>query len=395
MQVALFVLAILLLIGLVLLHEFGHFLIARRNGVVAEEFGLGFPPRAWKRKLKSGLVLSLNWLPLGGFVNLKGQHDGDTERGSFGAASLGAKARILLAGVGMNAVAGLVLLTILALVGLPVLITKDSVGEDQFTVASDTKIVSQTVAFGDILSGSPAYKAGFKSTDTIVSLRNSSRTVYVSTPGQLHDATQSFAGQTVEVSYKRAGQLRTQSVRLLSAQQVNASLKTNNPKGYLGVVPQALTIRRSTWSAPLVALGFTKQLCWLTLKGIGHAIAGLGSIIAAIATDNHQARENGQAQASSQVGGPLAIGKILWGSGSLGINFTFMFTAVISITLALVNLLPIPVLDGGRLALILVTRAILRRPLKPKTEELAVSVSMAMIFALIILISIADVNRFY
>ena len=112
MQILFFVLGFLLFIGLILIHEWGHFIVARRNGVEVEEFGLGLPPRAYSKKLKSGMALSLNWLPLGGFVKLKGEHDSDVRRGSLGAASLVAKSKIMLAGVAMNALAGLLLLTI-------------------------------------------------------------------------------------------------------------------------------------------------------------------------------------------------------------------------------------------------------------------------------------------
>src|SRR3990167_10787076 len=137
MQIVLAVLGFTLFIGLVLVHEWGHFIIARRNGVEVEEFGLGLPPRAWRKKLKSGMRLSLNWLPLGGFVKLKGEHDSDDRPGSFGAASMPAKIKIMLAGVFMNFIAGILLLTILAFIGMPKLI------DNQFSVASDTKIVSR------------------------------------------------------------------------------------------------------------------------------------------------------------------------------------------------------------------------------------------------------------
>src|SRR3954468_20380333 len=103
MQLLLFIFGVMMFAGLVLVHEFGHFIVARRNGVDVEEFGLGFPPRAMSKKTKNGMLLSMNWLPLGGFVKLKGEHDSDKAKGSFGAASLGAKTRILLAGVTANA----------------------------------------------------------------------------------------------------------------------------------------------------------------------------------------------------------------------------------------------------------------------------------------------------
>src|SRR6266481_5182881 len=101
MQILVFIFGLVLFIGLVLVHEWGHFILARRNGVDVEEFGLGFPPRAWSKKLKSGMRLSLNWLPLGGFVKLKGENDSDSRKGSLGAASLWTKSKIMLAGVTM------------------------------------------------------------------------------------------------------------------------------------------------------------------------------------------------------------------------------------------------------------------------------------------------------
>src|SRR3989344_2593861 len=128
MQILLFILGLLLFTSLVIVHEWGHYFIARRNGVKTEEFGLGLPPRAWGKKLRSGMIISLNWLPIGGFVKLKGENDSDKRKCSFGAASLGAKSKIIMAGVFMNLVVGLLLLTLLAAIGMPRLITKDSVG---------------------------------------------------------------------------------------------------------------------------------------------------------------------------------------------------------------------------------------------------------------------------
>ncbi len=394
MQILVFVVGVLLFIGLVLVHEWGHFIVARRNGVDVEEFGLGFPPKIWSKKLKSGMRLSLNSLPLGGFVKLKGENDSDQRKGSLGAASLPAKTKIMLAGVTMNLLAGLFILTILAVVGMPKLLTQDNVGQDQFTVTRDTKITHQAVLVGAIQPGSPASKAGLRSTDQLLSLSNGSRTYEVKTPGQIHSATLALAGQNVTLTYKRVGKNLVSRTQLLSKNEVQASLKTNDPKGYLGIVPNSLQIQRSTWSAPIVALGLTKQIVFLTFQGLGHAFSGLGSAIAGIATHNHQARENGQSQASSQVGGPVAIGVALWDYGSLGINFMLFLIALISLTLALMNVLPIPALDGGRLLLMLFSRKILRRPLSRLAEERIVGVSFILILGLVLLITIVDIKRF-
>jgi regulator of sigma E protease len=389
MQILLFVLGVILFISLVLIHEWGHFFIARLGNVDIEEFGLGFPPRAWSKKLKSGMILSLNWLPLGGFVKLKGEYDADDRKGSFGAAGLWVKSKILLAGVTMNLIAGIVLLTILAVVGMPKLI------DNQFSVSRDTKITSQNVYAGYVLPNSPAAGIGLKSQDTILKVAHGSSSDNITTAQQLHDDLTTLAGQKVQITYKHNDQVKTSSVKLLSDKEVNASLSTSNPKGHLGITPTELQIRRSTWSAPIVALGFTKQLAVLTLQGLGHAVAGLGSAIAGVVTNNHQARENGQAQATEQTGGIVAIMAILWNGGALGINFILMIVAVVSLTLAIINILPIPALDGGRLFVMLFSRKVLRHPLSQTVEEWVHGTGMIVILTLFVLITIVDVRRFF
>ena len=389
MQILLAILGFVLFIGLVLIHEWGHFITARRNGVEVEEFGLGLPPRAWRKKLKSGMVISLNWLPLGGFVKLKGEHDSDDRPGSLGAASLWAKTKIMLAGVSMNLITGLVLLTALAFIGIPKLI------DNQFSVPSDTKVTHRQLLVGYIEPDSPAQKAGLSGRDTIKSMSAGGQTRNVTTAEDMNRATTAFAGQNVQLTISRSGKEQTKDITLRSAAEVEPTKNTDNPKGYLGISPNELSAYRATWSAPIVALGFTKQLVVLTIQGLSHALSGLGSAIAGAVTGNEQARIKGQTQATDQVGGPVAIGAILWGGGSLGFNFVIMVIAVLSLTLALMNVLPLPILDGGRLVMMLISRGILHRPLSKKTEERLVGASMALLLVLFALITIVDVRRFF
>ncbi len=376
--------------------------MARRNGVDVEEFGLGIPPRAWgKKRKKDGMILSVNWLPLGGFVKLKGEYDADTTKGSFGAASLWVKSKIMLAGVTMNLITGLVLLTILALVGMPKLLDKNSVGQDQFTVKSDTKIIKSEVRAGTVQSNTPASKVGITGQDVVLSVASGKEVKNIKNTDQLHDATAAFAGKTVQVTYKHDGQTLTKQTQLRTKKQVDQSIvaaeKANDANlavGELGLEdPVNIQIQRSTWSAPVVAVGFTGQLTELTFKGLGHAIGGLGSTIAGLVTHNKAARQNGQTSASSQVGGPVAIVEILWGSTAYGIVFTLWIIAVISLTLALMNVLPIPALDGGRLFMILFSRGLLKKPLGKLAEERMVATGMALILALVVLITVVDIRR--
>lgn len=373
MSVILLIVGLLLFVGLVVVHEFGHFIMARRNGVDVEEFGIGFPPRAKVLGVKNGTTYTLNWLPLGGFVKLKGEHDSDTQKGSFGSASVWAKTKIMLAGVTMNLFTAFLLLTFLALVGMPQILGH------QFTVASDTKVARQEVLVGLVEQGSPAARVGLSQRDQLVSIGLPGKSAQkVTSQDQLPGLTDRFAGQTVALTFVHNGNTVIKDVTLRSDAEVKASLKTDNPKGHLGVSPTEYTLKRSTWSAPIVAAGLIKQITVATFQGLATAISSLF---------------HGQAgQASAQVAGPVGIFVLLQSGSLLGYQFMLLIIAIISLTLAIMNVLPIPALDGGRLYLLLVTRA-LKRPLSQKAEEIVNSVGMALLMLLFVLITIVDVKR--
>jgi regulator of sigma E protease len=388
MSLLLLIIGVLLFIGLVVVHEYGHFLLARRNGVEVEEFGIFFPPALYKRRTKAGWVFSINALPLGGFVKLKGEHDSDTEPGSFGAATTWAKSKIMAAGVVMNLLTALALLTIIALVGLPKLV------DNQFTVKHDEHFVKQKVLVGYIEPGSPAAKAGLHSADELTDIAMAGRSpVGITNSKSLPAITKNFAGQTVSIFYIRDGHNQKATATLLSAQAVAASKKTDNPKGYLGIAPTEYTLQRYTWSAPVVAVGFSAQVTALTFQGLGHALGGLGSILAGTVTGNSTARHNGQSTASEQVSGPVGIFVILKNGSLLGYQFMLLIIAIISLTLAIMNILPIPALDGGRLWLMLASRG-LKRPISARTEELVNAIGFVVLISLIIAVTFVDVHRF-
>ncbi len=405
MSVVLLIVGILLIIGLIIVHEFGHFIVARRNGVEVEEFGIFFPPRLFKYKTKSGFIFSINLIPLGGFVKLKGEHDSDTEVGSFGAASLWVKSKIMTAGVLMNLITALVLLTIISLIGLPQLIN------NQFTVKSDSKIISKAVEIAYVEPNSPAARAGLKVNDQILAIGLvGHQLTTVNNVNNLPKLTASMAGQKVSILYKNLTSGRTQltTVTLLTKSVVNASevayIKAYNnakacqavtpPKGYLGISPVSYSLVRSTWSAPITAVGLSAQVTALTFKGLGNAVGGLGSIIAGSLTGNQIARQNGECSASSQVSGPVGIYFILKQGSILGFQFMLMIIALISLTLAIMNILPIPALDGGRFWMILISRLI-RKPISPKTEELINAIGFIVLIIIIILVTNVDIHRFF
>jgi regulator of sigma E protease len=375
MSLGLLILGLFLFVMLVVVHEFGHFMVARRNGVGVEEFGIFFPPTLWSHKTKEGWKFTINLIPLGGFVRLHGEHDGDREKGSFGAASLSVKIKIMLAGVGMNLLAAFALLTILALIGMPQLVN------NQYTVKSNTKLIKNELLVGYVESNSPAQKIGLTAGDQLVEIipAHGAR-VMLRTADTLPSITKQFAGQTVGLEFVHNKHTETKQVTFLSKAMVTASLKTANPKGYLGISPTQYSLGRSTWSAPVTAVGVMAQVTGLTFKGIGTALSALF--------------QGNTSKASSQVSGPVGIFELLKTGSLLGYQFILMIIAIISLSLAIMNVLPIPALDGGKVFVTLISRA-LGKQLSERAEALIYGSGFAILFLLLILITIVDVHRFF
>lgn len=359
----LLIVGLILFVLLIVVHEYGHFLVAKRNGVEVEEFGIGFPPKVAGKKMGKGIFESyytINLLPLGGFVKLKGENDADTRKGSLGAASLWVKAKIMLAGVVMNLVAAAVILTILSWIGVPQAV------DNQFAIDSDTSISTQKVLISEPVEDSPADLAGFQAGDEIVSIAGAS----ISTADELREATESNAGQTVDIAINSAGAERVESV----------TLNEGGDDGFLGVIPAEIVLERSTWSAPIRGVGLTLQFTALTIQGL---LDTLGSLFS-----------GNVAEAGEQVSGPIGIFNLLQDGTLIGVEFVLLIIALLSVTLAVMNTLPIPGLDGGRLALILVFRA-MKKKLTPELEQRIVATGMIFLFALIILITVVDIRRFF
>lgn len=455
----LLIVGLILFVLLIVVHEYGHFLVAKRNGVEVEEFGIGFPPKIYGRRLGRGIFegyYTINLLPLGGFVKLKGENDADKRKGAFGAASTSAKLRIMLAGVVMNLVAALVFFTIVAWVGMPQFVPNQFVIEsDAKSIRSDVFVLGEpldvwrqdfdiangtTIAAinneristqeelnralegninnevvleyqnrdGDfaktgalepglgvafVASGSPAEQIGLKEGDQITAIDGQE----IITSNKLSEITKANAGQEVSLIVKQGDNLNNYSVTLLSEAEVSASQGTDNPKGYLGVSSNPSTryqLIQSTWSAPIVAVGTSAQFTWLTLDAIGGALANLGKALFNLVTLNTTEAKSDAAKAGENVGGPIAIFAILQQGADLGYQFTLFVVAVLSLTLAIMNFLPIPALDGGR-AFVMLLFKWLKKPLTPELEDRIHGTGFAALMLLFLVIAIVDFNRFF
>ena len=371
------IVGLVVLVALVVLHELGHAIVARRNGVVVEEFGIGFPPKAWAKKLKNGVVFTLNWLPLGGFVKLQGEHDAATKKGDYGAATFWQKTKILFAGVVINWLTAVILLTVLAIVGLPKIIP------NQFTIPGDTTIVSTPVQLGALTEGYPAEKAGLQSGDKIISFAGEP----IESTQELIDISKANKGNTVDVVYQRDGTEATTEVALRDADSA-----------VFGATLGQQDSIKATWSAPIVGVVTTAQFTWVTLQGLGDLASNFFMGLVGQLSTNQATREQATEKldtAGASVAGPVGIlGVIFPAASEAGLTQVIFLAAIISLTLAVMNALPIPALDGGRWFVTALYK-VLKKPLTKEAEERIHGTGFMVLMLLIVVITVADVIKLF
>ncbi len=279
----------------------------------------------------------------------------------------------------VNWLTAVVLLTGLAWVGLPKMI------DNQFYLPSDAVVSNHPVQLGTLTPGLPAAKAGLRRGDAINQLAG--QTVR-STTDLAHFASQ-HKGETVPVVYTRGDKQATAMV----------ALRKDNPdrKGYLGaeLTKQQDTIR-ATWSAPIVGVVTTAQLTGATLQGLGDMVVNLAtSLVQQFSSDSatsQQAKQN-LSQVGNAVAGPVGIFAIIFpAAGQAGVVHVLLLTAIIALSLAVMNILPIPALDGGRWTVMAIFR-LLRKPLSKQMEENIQAAGFLCLLGLIVLVTIADIGK--
>ena len=427
------IVGLLVLMFLVTAHEFGHFLMARKNGVNVVEFGICFPPRAvawikdpktgkWRRLPKKewnkekvskvvysdgdksltqkGMIFSLNWLPIGGFCQMDGESDADTRKGTFGAASYWSKTKILFAGVTANWLVAIIIFTILAWTGMPEFI------DGQFTIEADTRVNRVPVQITSVEEGSPAEKAGIKENDYILAIDGNE----VWTSSDIAEANKAHAGKKVEYKIRRTtiGCINQPDCYVEPCpcleegeqeveQNIEVTLNPEDAEYLLGVkMSSTQALSYSTWSAPIVGVGVTAQITGETFKGVGVMLWNLVSGVGQLFSPDAGVRESGQEAISSvgdSVSGPVGIIGVLFPAfTSAGPTNLAFLTALISVSLACMNVLPIPALDGGRWLLITIYK-LRKKKLTKEVEEKIVSRAMIVLLALIAIVTVLDIIR--
>lgn len=379
---------ILILSLLVLVHEAGHFFMARKFGMKVYEFGVGFPPRAFgiykhpknghwvfvrgfgKGGLKETVggddrieeypatLYSINWLPLGGFVKIKGEsgeksHDTD----SFAYHKAWKRLVVLVAGVFMNIVLAFVLLSVGFMIGLP---TDVSQGVPEGAVVAE----QPAVVVQQVVKDSPAELAGLKLGDKITSINSSS----VLGALALTELVKNAKGEELALEILRGEEL-------LSIKVTPAVLEGQDDTARLGILLADAAVIKYPWHKAIyqgivaTGLGLVNILIgfYLLLKNL---ILGNGLIF--------------------EVSGPVGIATIVGQSAKLGFNYLLNITAMISLSLAVINILPIPALDGGR-ALFVIIEKLIGRPVPKKYEQMAHTIGFIGLMALIVLVTYRDI----
>lgn len=355
------ILIIIVFSVLVIAHEWGHFIVARRNGVKVEEFGIGFPPKLWGRMSRKGTLLSINALPIGGFVRLKGEDGQSKATDSFAVKKTWPKTKIILAGVAMNLLIAYGLLVFLLVVGMPPIVPTNLNQIGPFKASQTT---TSPVTILAVNKNSAAQTAGIKVGDQVKAINNQN----ITTTAELQSATKELAGRQVTLS----------TITNKKDKLVTVTLGKDENVGYLGVAAQPLELVRYH---PLQALGagaiLTVQLAWATIAAFGSFIVGLFT----------------RAQVSQNVAGPIGIVSIFGSVVQFGWRYVLAFVATISLSLAVINALPIPALDGGRLIVILAQRAGVK--ITPKNEQWIHLAGFVFLIALVIIVSISDILRLF
>ncbi len=344
---------------LVVIHELGHFVTARLAHVRVLEFGIGFPPRAKVLRSKGETLYTLNWLPIGGFVKLEGE-DGDQadDPRSFSAQGLPMKLWILVAGVLMNLLLAFVIFTGIAWLATP--------------------YVGVTVPA--IQPDSPAAAAGLKPGDSLLAV-NGQRYEFFGGTSALDDL-RSLAGTTIVLTVARADGTREDlSVALRTPAQID------DQHGPLGV--------SATEKAPFAAFFFGEYTghdlptaiqigARETARSLGLILGGLGALVQSIATD-----PTAPPPVSGPVGIASQIGDVFWNAGPV---MTLYVAAILSANLALVNILPFPPLDGGRMLMITLKRFLGAR-ISLRAEQLTYMLGFVFLFVFLIWITGFDIVR--
>lgn len=432
------ILSFIVVLGvLVFFHELGHYWVARRNGIIVEEFGMGYPPRVVKLFTYDGTDFTINLIPFGGFARMRGEDMGDMEPGSFNAASRGARAATLAAGPAMNALLAVVLFAASFMAGFPAVVGHVQVIE----VASNSAAAGAGVEPNDVLVSlgeAPVLVSGLSDMDydvvqgeiaadaasdlTVVrdgSVLELSLATPVSEEDLLADMTVVPVLSTevvlvapespADVAGFQAGDL----IYAVNGEVISEANTLNNViQRYLDEQVTIEVLRGETWvtlevtpradpppgeGALGVQIGPASQLATLSLlPALWQGVVSTGEYVLLVLQLPVMLIAGQISPSDAQLTGPVGIAQMVGGAVNATLDTGLWFpiwrlSAVLSAALAITNLLPLPALDGGRLLFILF-EAIRGRRINPEREGLIHMVGFMVLLGLLVLVTVRDIT---
>lgn len=358
---------IIILALLILVHELGHFLAAKKMGMRVDEFGIGFPPRifGWK---KGETEYSINIIPLGGFVKIFGEDpDEESISGEDSSRSMvnkprWAQALVISAGVGFNLIFAWILITIGFMIGLPMSV-------DQFDVE---KVKNPNIVIVEVLEGSPAFESGLAVGDKLLSISSNEELIKNFDEIEMQSFISSHGDEEITISYQR-GQSEPESIFVTPMTGVFGE------EPAVGIATNVIgTVRLLPHLAIWEGLKLTLSLIVTVVVGLSlfiyDLVRGIGGL--------------------SQVIGPVGIVGLVGDAAQFGFIYLLNFTAFISINLAVINFIPFPALDGGRLLFIGI-ESISRRNIKPVIANTLNLVGFVLLIALMLAVTYNDILKLF
>lgn len=357
--------AIISIISLLIIHELGHFLLAKRFGVKVEEFGIGYPPRLFGKKFGETLY-SINLLPFGALVKIPGTDGDDSdveESRRYTNKPAWQKALILIGGIVSFWIVAVILLSIVLGMGAPQAISDEEAGP----------LVNPQVQILGVAPNSPAQIAELRAGDVIKELRIQNLTFKINKVKDVQDLTAKYKGQEISLTIQRGKEVSNISLV--------PRVSPPEGEGAMGVaLVRTALVSYPWWSAPVKGIQATVNLTYNVIIGLGST---LGSLV----------QGKGLPQ-GAQLVGPIGLGALITQAAQVGVNYFLQFIAIIAIYLAVFNLLPIPALDGGKL-LFLAIEKIRGKAIPRKIEEGLTTAFFGLLILLMIFITFKDITRLF
>lgn len=359
------IIAFILILGLLIfVHEFGHFIMAKRAGIKIEEFGFGYPPRIFSVRIGE-TIYSLNLFPVGGFVKIYGEEGKEKDekpedkKRAFYNKPLRTRAKILFAGVAMNLILAMVLLGLGYNLGLPKVIEDNEAG-----VLNEPKVQIAEVALK-----SPAQEAGIMIGDTIKEIKSDEQTLTADTVAGVVDFVRQRKGKEIGLLIQRGSE--SFEKKILARQEFPED------QGPLGIALVRTAIVSYPWyQAIFKGIINTFALTWTIILAFGSILWGLVTT----------------GKLTVDIAGPVGIFSITGQAAKLGFVYLLQFTAIFTINLFIINLIPFPPLDGGRLLFLLIEK-FKGKPVDQKVERTVQTIGFALLILLLIAVTWRDIAR--